>query len=83
MMQDAVIRQLEIIGEASKRFSESVRTRAAHLPWKEMAGLRDKLIHDYAGTDYFRVWAIASERIPVTLPHIEQLFADLSSASSQ
>ena len=49
MTQDAVLRNMEILGEASKRVSEPLREHAPDLPWRQMAGIRDKLIHDYFG----------------------------------
>lgn len=62
---DAVIRQLEIIGEASKRVSSDSRAKAVLIPWKDMSGMRDKLIHDYFGVDLFAVWKAAKEDVPV------------------
>ena len=53
--QDAVIRRLEIIGEAAKNISEETRARYQHIPWKEIAGMRDVLIHAYAGVNIRRV----------------------------
>lgn len=45
--QDAVMRNLEIVGEATKNLSQETRTKYPHVPWKNMAGVRDRLIHDY------------------------------------
>jgi uncharacterized protein with HEPN domain len=62
--QDAVIRQLEIIGEATKRLSPDVRRRHPQIPWKRIAGLRDVLIHDYLGVDISLVWQITQTYLP-------------------
>ena len=60
----AVIRSLEIIGEASKKIPGNIRTKYPKLPWREMAGMRDKLIHDYIGVDLAVVWKTIQEDIP-------------------
>lgn len=57
--QDAVIRNLEIIGEATKKLSVRLRNRYPSVPWKEMAGARDRLIHHYFGVDIEVVWKIS------------------------
>ena len=64
MMQDAVIRQIEIIGEATKHLSEELREENAHIPWQDIAGMRDKLIHGYFGVDIEQVWLTTREDIP-------------------
>jgi len=56
LVQDAVIRQSEIVGEATKRLSEQIRKRNPNIPWDDIAGMRDKLIHDYFGVDIEKVW---------------------------
>jgi len=53
---NAVIRSLEIIGEASKKIPNSIRVQYPQIPWREIAGMRDKLIHDYFGVDLEVVW---------------------------
>ena len=62
--QDAVVRQLEIIGEATKRVSNELRSKHPDIPWSDMAGMRDVLIHDYLDVDLGVVWKTASEDIP-------------------
>lgn len=64
LVQDGVIRQLEIIGEASKRISENSKADYKDVPWRDIAGMRDKLIHDYLGTDIKAVWETAKDDIP-------------------
>ena len=60
----AVMRKLEIIGEAVKQVPSEVRKKYPQVPWREMAGMRDKLIHFYFGVDYSLVWRAITERLP-------------------
>jgi len=64
IIQDAVIRNLEIIGEATKRISKNLRSQNPNIPWREMAGLRDVLIHDYFGIDVKIVWNVVEQELP-------------------
>jgi uncharacterized protein with HEPN domain len=64
--QDAVIRRLEIIGEASRRLSGQTRAAFPHLPWQAMAGMRNILIHEYDGVDLITVW----DTVRIDLPAI-------------
>ncbi|OGI30800.1 MAG: hypothetical protein A2271_02915 [Candidatus Moranbacteria bacterium RIFOXYA12_FULL_35_19] len=64
MVQDAVARRLEIIGEAVRNIPESFRKKYPKVPWKKIAGLRDVLIHEYFGVDMELVWKIANKDIP-------------------
>lgn len=64
LVQDAVIRNLEIIGEAAKQIPEDLRKRYPGIEWKKMAGLRDVLIHNYMGVDLDEVQKIISARLP-------------------
>ncbi len=75
MIQDAVIRNLEIIGEAVKSISPAVRIEYSDVPWKQIAGLRDVLIHHYFGVDLETVWLVAEKRLPGLLQRIEFLLS--------
>ena len=74
-LQDAVIRNVEAIGEAAKRVSADARGRLASLDWKAICGMRDVLIHDYIGVDLDEVWNVASSRIPELEAALEQFLA--------
>lgn len=62
LVQDAIIRNIEIIGEASKKISADTKQTYYKIPWKEIAGMRDKLIHDYLGVDFDVVWKTIKKR---------------------
>jgi uncharacterized protein with HEPN domain len=62
--QDAVVRNLEIIGEASKRLSDDLKQSQPQVPWKQIAGMRDRLIHAYFGVDLNLVWEVVEKRLP-------------------
>lgn len=64
MVQDAVIRNFEIIGEATKQLSGDFRNQYSEIEWKKIAGLRDKLIHDYMGVDLEAIWSVIENILP-------------------
>lgn len=72
----AVIRALEIIGEAVKRLPADFRTRYPHIPWKDMAGMRDKIVHGYDVIDLRIVWKVVKQDIPVLRPLLQQILLD-------
>ena len=73
--QDAVVRNLEIIGEATKNLSGNLRKSHPKIPWKDLMGMRDKMIHHYFGTNYEIVWTIAKEELGALLAQIERILA--------
>jgi uncharacterized protein with HEPN domain len=64
LVQDAVIRNFEIIGEATKQIDSGIRAKYPDIEWKKIAGMRDKLIHDYIGVDLRAVWAVVENLAP-------------------
>lgn len=72
-VQDAVIRRLEIIGEAVRNIPKSFRSEHPEIPWKKIAGMRDVLIHEYFGVDLELVWKIVQKDIPKLKKQISKL----------
>ena len=64
MRQDATLRKLQVIGQAVKNLSEETRSHHPQIPWKQIAGLRDKVIHDYFGVNLEIVWAVIVNELP-------------------
>ena len=71
--QDATIRAFEVLGEATKKIPEEFRKKHPKVPWKKMAGMRDKLIHDYWGIEVQRIWETATEDIPLLKKQIKDI----------
>ena len=72
----AVVRALEIIGEAAKRLPMSLREQYPAIPWRGMAGMRDRIIHGYDTVDLQIVWDVVKQDIPQIKPLIQQILAD-------
>ena len=64
-LKRAIVRSLQIIGEAAKKIPADFKYKWNSIPWKNMAGMRDRLIHDYMGVNYFIVWDVVKNKIPV------------------
>ena len=64
MRQDATLRKLEVIGQAVKNLSERTKSRQPEIPWRQIAGMRDKVIHDYFGVNLEIVWAVVQKELP-------------------
>ena len=71
--QDAIIRNLEIIGEATKNLSVQLRDKYPDIPWKGMAGIRDKLIHHYFGVNLDIVWSIIIHELTLLASQVEEI----------
>jgi uncharacterized protein with HEPN domain len=74
--QDAVLRNLEIVGEATKNLSSPLRAKHADIPWKQIAGMRDKLIHEYFGVNLDLVWSTVEKVIPGFQVTIEEMLRE-------
>ena len=72
----AVTRAVEIIGDAVKNIPSKVKKRYPKIPWRKMAGMRDKLIHEYFGVDLRRVWNVVERDIPTLKPLFERILKD-------
>lgn len=73
LIHDAVIRNFEIIGEATKKLNEDFRATYSDIEWKKIAGMRDKLIHDYIGVDLWAVWGVVENIIPCLELQIQEI----------
>lgn len=74
---NAVIRSIEVIGEATKRIPKSIRDKTPSIPWRKMAGMRDKMIHEYFGVDMGILWKTIKEDIPSLKYQIQNVLKSL------
>jgi uncharacterized protein with HEPN domain len=78
LIQDAVIRNFEVIGEAVKNLSPEIRERNADIPWRQIAGFRDVLIHDYMSIVLREVWKSIEENLPGLKVRVQEILAQLN-----
>lgn len=71
--QDAILRRITIIGEATKRLSPEFRQKHSDIPWKKIAGMRDVITHDYDEIDLTEIWTVITENIPELFRYLENL----------
>jgi len=76
-VQDAVVRRIEVMGEAVKNLPTAFRNKHGSIPWKKIAGTRDVLIHDYSEIDISLVWEIVKKEIPVLKKQISKLIEEI------
>lgn len=76
MVQDAVIRNLEVIGEAVRNLPPELKRRYSEIPWRSITALRNILIHEYFGVDIEIVWRVVQRRIPTLKRHVEAMLAN-------
>jgi uncharacterized protein with HEPN domain len=81
-LQDAIIRRLEIIGEAVKNLPPSFRDKHSSIPWKQMAGMRDILIHEYFDVDLSLTWRVAKQELPQIKKYLLLILSGEFTASS-
>jgi uncharacterized protein with HEPN domain len=73
MVVDAVVRNFEIIGEASKNIPEEIQLKYPEIPWKKMYGLRNLISHEYFGVDYEMIWEIATVNLPKNISDLQRI----------
>ncbi len=78
--QDAVIRQLEIVGEATKGLSDAIRLEYQDVPWRRISGMRDILVHEYFRVDVLAVWEAAQKDVPFLATRVREIIGDLDQA---
>ncbi|NPV07468.1 MAG: DUF86 domain-containing protein [Anaerolineae bacterium] len=78
MVQDAVLRNIQVIGEATKKLSSGLRTGHAHIPWQAMAGMRDRIVHHYFGINYEVVWDVVRKDLPRVASQVRAVLAEVA-----
>jgi uncharacterized protein with HEPN domain len=78
MLSRATIRNLKIIGEATKNLPDALKSQYPAVPWRQIAGMRDKLIHGYFGIDYDVVWNVITQEIPALHEQVQRMLEDIA-----
>ena len=76
MFQDALVRAITVLGEAAGQVSDEIRDRHPEIPWRDITGMRHRLVHDYRDVDLDRVWTTATENVPELVPMLEAIVPD-------
>jgi uncharacterized protein with HEPN domain len=79
----AFVRSLEIIGEASKKIPDDIKALRTDIEWRKITGMRDRLIHDYFGVDYYLVWDVATTKLPDLHEKLQHLLVKVTKKSEQ
>jgi uncharacterized protein with HEPN domain len=82
MLLFAVVRAIEILGEAASQISDDIRSHAADLPWRAMVGMRNRIVHAYFDIDADIVWKTAVEEVPGLLPRLRELLEQVKKGGS-
>jgi len=80
--QDAVVRNIEIVGEASKNIPSNIKRKYQNVEWKELAGIRDKIVHFYFGIRWTIVWSVVKDKLPALKEKINVIIKDLEKNDS-
>ena len=81
-MQDAIFRNLEIMGEAAKRIPDDFCARYPEIPWKEIKGTRDRLIHQYAEVSTLIIWDVIQNELPMLKENLKQVISEIEEGNS-
>lgn len=81
LIQDAVLRNLQILGESAGRISVEARTRNADVDWRGIIGLRNVIVHDYLGITLIRVWEVVEHDLSILKDQVESMLSDLETSS--